>query len=133
MLDERLIDTLPLQDPIRFGAVAGRGRLVARRAFEPLLPPFLTANPSKNREGFEAELAAMEQALPGQVGAALEGLKALEGNLHPRGGRPVELAGDPPRGGNAAAPTGPGEAAHHGNPAGPGLLAAGEWLAGVAG
>lgn len=87
MLDERLIDTLPLQDPIRFGAVAGRGRLVARRAFEPLLPPFLTANPSKNREGFEAELAAMEQALPGQVGAALEGLKALEGNLHPRGGQ----------------------------------------------
>jgi hypothetical protein len=53
---------------------------VARRAFEPFLPPFLASNPSKDREGFEAEHAAREQALPGQVGAALE---ELQGNLHP--------------------------------------------------
>jgi len=81
LLDERLIGTLLQQDPILFGEVAGRGRLLARRAFEPFLPPFLVGNPNKEREGFEAEQAAMEQALPGQVGAALE---ALEGNLHPR-------------------------------------------------
>jgi hypothetical protein len=81
LLDERLIGTLLQQDPMHFGEVAGRGRLLARRAFEPFLPPFLVGNPNKEREGFEAEQAAMEQALPGQVGAALE---ALEENLHPR-------------------------------------------------
>ena len=81
LLDEPLIATLLQQDPMQFGEVAGRGRLVARRAFEPFLPPFLAGNPSKDREGFEAEHAAREQALPGQLGAALE---ALEGNLHPR-------------------------------------------------
>jgi asparagine synthetase B (glutamine-hydrolysing) len=81
LLDERLISTLLQQDPMHFGEVAGRGRLLARRAFEPFLPPFLVGNPNKEREGFEGEQAAMEQALPGQVGAALE---ALEGNLHPR-------------------------------------------------
>ena len=81
LLDERLIATLLQQDPMLFGEVAGRGRLVARRAFEPFLPPFLAGNPSKDREGFEAEHAAREQAVPRQLGAALE---ALEGNLHPR-------------------------------------------------
>lgn len=81
LLDETLIATLLQQDPMHFGEVAGRGRLVARRAFEPFLPPFLAGNPSKDREGFEAEHAAREQALSSQVGAALE---ALEGNLHPR-------------------------------------------------
>ena len=81
LLDERLIGTLLQQDPMHFGEVAGRGRLLARRAFEPFLPPFLVGNPNKEREGFEAEQAAMERSLPGQVGAALE---ALEGNLHPR-------------------------------------------------
>lgn len=81
LLDEPLIGTLLQQDPMQFGEVAGRGRLVARRAFEPFLPPFLAGNPTKDREGFEAEHAAREQALPGQLGTALE---ALEGNLHPR-------------------------------------------------
>ena len=81
LLDEPLIATLLQQDPMQFGEVAGRGRLVARRAFEPFLPPFLAGNPTKDREGFEAEHAARERALPGQVGAALE---ALEGNLHPQ-------------------------------------------------
>jgi asparagine synthetase B (glutamine-hydrolysing) len=81
LLNERLIGTLLQQDPMHFGEVAGRGRLLARRAFEPFLPPFLVGNPNKEREGFEAEQAAMERSLPGQVGAALE---ALEGNLHPR-------------------------------------------------
>jgi asparagine synthetase B (glutamine-hydrolysing) len=80
LLDERLIGTLLQQDPMHFGEVAGRGRLVARRAFEPFLPPFLASNPSKDREGFEAEHAAREKALPGQLGAALE---ELQDNLHP--------------------------------------------------
>ncbi len=70
LLDETLIGTLLQQDPMRFGEVAGRGRLVARRAFEPFLPPFLAGNPSKDREGFEAEHA--------------DALAALEGSLHPR-------------------------------------------------
>jgi asparagine synthetase B (glutamine-hydrolysing) len=81
LLDETLIGTLLQQDPMRFGEVAGRGRLVARRAFEPFLPPFLAGNPSKDREGFEAEHAAREQALPAQLADALA---ALEGSLHPR-------------------------------------------------
>lgn len=80
LLDETLIGTLLQQDPMRFGEVAGRGRLVARRAFEPFLPPFLAGNPSKDRDGFEAEHAAREQALPAQLADALA---ALEGSLHP--------------------------------------------------
>jgi asparagine synthetase B (glutamine-hydrolysing) len=81
LLDERLIGTLLQQDPMQFGEVAGRGRLVARRAFEPFLPPFLAGNPSKDREGFEAEHAARQQALPRRLADALA---ALEGNLHPK-------------------------------------------------
>lgn len=81
LLDETLIGTLLQQDPMQFGEVAGRGRLVARRAFEPFLPPFLASNPSKEREGFEAEHAARNQAVPRRLADALA---ALEGNLHPK-------------------------------------------------
>ena len=79
LLDETLIGTLLQQDPMQFGEVAGRGRLVARRAFEPF------------------------------------------------------LAGDPPRGGNAAGPASTGDAAIDGHQSGPGHPEEGEPVAGVAG
>lgn len=50
LLNESLIATLLNQDPLCFGERLGRGRLVARRAFEPFLPPFLRANPTKSRD-----------------------------------------------------------------------------------
>ena len=50
LLDEPLIATLLHQDVALFGERAGHGRLLARRAFAPFLPPFLQATASKRRE-----------------------------------------------------------------------------------
>lgn len=50
LLDERLIATVGCQDPLRHAMRAGEGRLIARKAFEPFLPPLLCSNPSKWRE-----------------------------------------------------------------------------------
>ena len=55
LLDEQLIATVGCQDPLRHAMRAGEGRLIARKAFGPFLPPLLCSNPSKWREMVSSE------------------------------------------------------------------------------
>ncbi|MCT0231174.1 hypothetical protein KQ306_09975 [Synechococcus sp. CS-1324] len=50
LLNEQLIATMMAQDPLRHAIRAGQGRLVARKAFGPFLPPLLCGDPSKRRD-----------------------------------------------------------------------------------
>ena len=64
LLDEDLIATLLHQDVALFGERAGQGRLLARRAFAPFLPPFLQATASKHRdqdEGYQDTIKRRQQ------------------------------------------------------------------------
>jgi hypothetical protein len=55
LLNEHLIATALAQDPLSHASRAGEGRLIARKAFEPFLPPFLCSNPSKWRAPSSAQ------------------------------------------------------------------------------
>jgi len=79
LLDEPLIATLLNQDVAMFGERAGHGRLLARRAFAPFLPPFLQATASKRRELVEGYHQQIKSHHQGAIGSSLARLA----NWHP--------------------------------------------------
>jgi hypothetical protein len=62
LLNEHLIATVLAQDPLRHATHAGQGRLIARMAFAPYLPPVLRNNPSKRRDLTSAQNMDMHRA-----------------------------------------------------------------------
>jgi hypothetical protein len=81
LLNEQLIATVLAQDSLSHAAQAGQGRLIARRAFAPYLPPLLCTDPSKWRDQTEAETKEMHMAWRQDIASMLT---RLQTNHHPQ-------------------------------------------------